>query len=49
MFAVSKAAYIDSLVQGSQRYWAFPFSKISLLLVVDFINSVALVITAPEA
>jgi hypothetical protein len=27
MFAVSKAADLNKLVQGGQLYWAFPFSK----------------------
>jgi hypothetical protein len=32
MFALSKAADLICLVQGGQLYWAFPFSKGSLLI-----------------
>jgi hypothetical protein len=31
MFAISKAADLNQLVQGGQLYWAFPFSKGSLV------------------
>ncbi len=30
MFALSKAADLNWLVQGGQLYWAFPFSKVSV-------------------
>jgi hypothetical protein len=30
MFALSKAANLNQLVQGGQLYRAFPFSKVSL-------------------
>jgi hypothetical protein len=30
MFALSKAADLNYLVQGGQLYWALPFSKVSL-------------------
>ncbi len=35
MFAFSKAAVLNSLVQGGQQYWTFPFSKGSLVEVID--------------
>jgi hypothetical protein len=34
MFAVSKSADLNQLLQGGKLYWAFPFSKGSLILVI---------------
>jgi hypothetical protein len=31
MFAITKAVDLNWLVQGGQQYWAFPFSKGSLI------------------
>jgi len=33
MFAISKAAGLNYLVQGGQLYRAFPFNKVSLMKV----------------
>ncbi len=37
MFTIQKAADVNVLVQGGPLYWAFPFSKGSLLL-GNFVN-----------
>ncbi len=36
MFAMPKAAGLNELVQGGQLYWAFPFSKGSLVILFNF-------------
>ncbi len=35
MFPISKEVDLNKLVQGGQLYWAFPFSKGSLVVVTD--------------